>query len=579
MGGTQGLLLPCRPACVLFTTVCALCLPAFAQPAVVEAEEASPELNQPGAVETEGVPEAELPATAEADEAQPEDQGAVGIINDERGIVLPLLLDLPEAERVALMGNPSLKAALARVDQAQARIRQARSEWYPFVDSSLSASFTELPDRDIDAARNAIYLRELAGLGGIFQQPNLDFLGLAQGALGVRQGIREGLAAIDDTQETWQAGLGFTWLLFDGFGRKFRIAVARYNEQEFEAAFLESQRLLLSAVASAFYNVQLSRENIQIAQADREFNERQLKEAEARRRVGTGSLSDVLNFEVRVKAAQSELLRAERNYNVALIALMELMGVPGAVVPPGFEVAELYSELPEEMVVPDVDALVDTAYLQRPDRLQALLAEDRLDATVKIRRSEFFPQVAVFGSTDAVRNDAEFRSDDFSSTIGVGVTFDIFTGGLRRARVSEARAAVSEANWNLETVELEIASDVQQRLADLRTAQLELILQRETTELVERNRELVEKGYRAGQESLVRLNEAQRDLIAQQSQLALARVALRQFWHDLRTATAETLDPYYDFELAERILGEEALQLEPVEDEIAPLADNTDPNQ
>jgi outer membrane protein TolC len=46
----------------------------------------------------------------------------------------------------------------------------------------------------------------------------------------------------------------------------------------------------------------------------------------------------------------------------------------------------------------------------------------------------------------------------------------------------------------------------------------------------------------AGQVSLVRLNEAQRDLIQQQGRLALARVALRQAWHDLRVATGEILE-------------------------------------
>jgi len=59
---------------------------------------------------------------------------------------------------------------------------------------------------------------------------------------------------------------------------------------------------------------------------------------------------------------------------------------------------------------------------------------------------------------------------------------------------------------------------------------------------VEKNRDLVENEYMAGQVSLVRLNEAQRDLIQQQGRLALARVALRQAWHDLRVATGEILE-------------------------------------
>jgi hypothetical protein len=50
---------------------------------------------------------------------------------------------------------------------------------------------------------------------------------------------------------------------------------------------------------------------------------------------------------------------------------------------------------------------------------------------------------------------------------------------------------------------------------------------------------LVEKEYKAGVGSLVRLNEAQRDLIASQVQLAGARVSLRQAWYGLRASTGE----------------------------------------
>ncbi|MCH7910780.1 MAG: TolC family protein, partial [Candidatus Hydrogenedentes bacterium] len=83
-------------------------------------------------------------------------------------------------------------------------------------------------------------------------------------------------------------------------------------------------------------------------------------------------------------------------------------------------------------------------------------------------------------------------------------------------------------------------------LETLTAAQQELLIQRETTQFVERNRELVEREYRSGQGSLVRLNEAQRDLIAQRGRLALARVVLRQSWFDLKTATGETLESIVD---------------------------------
>ena len=74
-------------------------------------------------------------------------------------------------------------------------------------------------------------------------------------------------------------------------------------------------------------------------------------------------------------------------------------------------------------------------------------------------------------------------------------------------------------------------------MAKLSSAQKELALQRSNAELVHQNRDLVEKEYAAGMGSLVRLNEAQRDLTNAQSRLALALVSLRQAWYNLKADT------------------------------------------
>ena len=57
--------------------------------------------------------------------------------------------------------------------------------------------------------------------------------------------------------------------------------------------------------------------------------------------------------------------------------------------------------------------------------------------------------------------------------------------------------------------------------------------------LLKENRDLVEKEYRAGQVSLVRLNEAQRELTSAQTRTASALVALRQSWYSLMSETGQ----------------------------------------
>jgi len=67
-------------------------------------------------------------------------------------------------------------------------------------------------------------------------------------------------------------------------------------------------------------------------------------------------------------------------------------------------------------------------------------------------------------------------------------------------------------------------------------AQQQVVTQREKVKLTRETRDLVRKEYDAGHESLVRLNEVQRDFVVAEARLASERVALRTARSGLRTA-------------------------------------------
>jgi hypothetical protein len=144
-------------------------------------------------------------------------------------------LELKTAQRIALRDHPSLSAARDRVEQAKARVRQAQAAYWPSLDASVSYSETWLSDGQIDSQR--------------WFDPSPD-----------------------DSPETYQAGLEAGWLLFDGFGRRFQNAAARFGVEESKASHREASRLLASAVAGSFFAAQLARENIAIAEANEACN-------------------------------------------------------------------------------------------------------------------------------------------------------------------------------------------------------------------------------------------------------------------------------------------------------------------
>lgn len=423
------------------------------------------------------------------------------------------VLDLPTAAKTALADNPSLAAARARVDQAGQAVRQARSAYWPRVD--LTASQTR-----VDLSDNAY-----------------------QGQLASSQALFGPGATVTDPEDYYRTGIAATWVLFNGFSRWFDLAAAKHGEQATAAARDDARRLLLQAVSSAFLSAQLSLENIAITKADEAFNQRQLTEARLRHKVGTGALSDVLNFEVKANSAQSDRIVAERTYETARIGLAALLGLPDARLPRNLQLAALEQAREDELQSPQLEPLLEDAQTRRPDLLQNDWVVQQAQADVKSKRGNYYPTLSLSASYNGERtDDFGFESEDFGSTVGINLSFNIFAGGLFHAQHQEAKMRLSEAEKSLENVKINVASEVHTTTERVLSAQKQLLLQRTNARLVQKNRDLVEKEYKAGVGSLVRLNEAQRDLTAAQVRLAAAQVALRQAWYDLWSAAGQIED-------------------------------------
>ena len=424
------------------------------------------------------------------------------------------LLDLDTACRLALVANPSLAAARARVAQAEQRLLQTRSQYWPRLDANAAGNRVWLSDRS--------YEQQL--LQARLFDPN---------------------AQIDDPDNIFDAGLYATWVAFDGFARKFRVAQAQFGLVRSQAGSREARRLILAAVARAYYSALLAQESIAIAEADDRFNRRQLEDAQARYQVGVGPLSDTLNFKVRVNSAQSFLIEARRAWETSLYTLAAVLGLENVKLSPALRLTPLASETAADMAIPDTALAVALAAENRPDVAQAQWAVQQSKAAVKVAQAGYYPSVNLMAGVNGSRQeDPSFESEEFGSAIGLELNYNLFAGGLDRARVGEARAARREIESELDRLQIRVSADVRTAIARVIEAQKQVRLQTENAALVTQNRDLVALEFKSGEGTLVRLNEAQRDLNTARGRLAQARVALRQAWFDLKVETGEILSDY-----------------------------------
>ncbi|HFQ90917.1 MAG TPA: hypothetical protein ENK27_12665, partial [Desulfobulbus sp.] len=134
-------------------------------------------------------------------------------------------LDLETAQRMALQSNPDMAAAQARIEQARARVRQAVAAWWPSIDLNATGSRVRRSDSAYAVAQ---FFPSISG------------------------------QSTDRIYDQSAASLQATWVLFDGFYRSFSQQQAEFGEKSQEAARLDAQRQLVSAVAEAFFNAQLA---------------------------------------------------------------------------------------------------------------------------------------------------------------------------------------------------------------------------------------------------------------------------------------------------------------------------------
>ncbi|NOQ47270.1 MAG: hypothetical protein GQ559_11485, partial [Desulfobulbaceae bacterium] len=197
----------------------------------------------------------------------------------------------------------------------------------------------------------------------------------------------------------------------------------------------------------------------------------------------------------------------------------------------------------------NAEALIEEALSLRPDVRQLELQVKGTEAATGQAKAPFYPKVQLAGAVNGVRQgDIELTGDDLGNTVSINLAWNLFSGGADKARLFEAQQKKREASLTLINLRNQVASEVRQNLALLAAASEQVRLQRESVGLVEENRDLAKNEYEAGEASLVRLNEAQRDLSTTFGRLAQALVSYHLAWQRLLSVTGRNLTPFQDRE-------------------------------
>ena len=429
-------------------------------------------------------------------------------------------LTLADAQKISIKNNPTYISAYHAVNAARMRYLQAWGAYSP----TISAGFTG--GDKYNWTRNT---------------KNLDYGGAPSRTEGI----------------TTSTGLTANWLLFDGLSREFSVLIYQHNFNYQKQLEADEARTIMRAVAYAYNTVLLATENKRIAEEDLAFQQSSLRDTRLKYEAGTVPLSDVLNFEIAANTADSKKITADYQYEIAIYALAVLMGYPEGTFPKDLKFPSDFKTNFSDL--PAVDMYLDTALANRPDlkgyREQLEVAKYQMYQTW----SAYSPTVNAYLNTgygttlnrrsgwNGYPGDVASRNYSESPSLGYGLTADwtIFNGLIRENKIREYKANLAVAQFTVAAQWLTVVAEVRTAYANYVQSVRQTRLYEKTRELSAQQRDLVDEGYKAGNTELTRLNEAQRDLVEAETNLASSYINIQNAKAQLDAAVGANPAAFY----------------------------------
>jgi outer membrane protein len=376
-------------------------------------------------------------------------------------------LTLDECLRLALKRSPALAVARAGTEAAIAEYSAARAPLRSTVSAVLSANQLN---------------QDRLSPGGLSPAPGSSLY------------TREGFAGLTARQ-----------LLYDG-GRATSardVAARRLDEQRLNVTATRDETVL--RVTRAFNHALLAAALVRAARdgvtRDRSFEDMAQELFEA----GRVTRLDVLKAASTRLEAERSLSAAREDSALAVVRLAQTMGLESGAHPAA------RGALPTELEASPLREEVIVAALARdPDLHAAALRVEATRTSLQSARAGYAPAVSLAGGYGYRDRDVGGARPEW--LLGFTLSWPLVTGGATAAVVSEAQARLAQAEAERRALELDVAAQVDQALADWRVARSDA---QAAARLVDADREALAAAnalYTAGKVTALDVLTAQTDL-------------------------------------------------------------------
>ena len=386
--------------------------------------------------------------------------------------------DLNALETQALTANQSLKVSLARLEQARATAAIQISTLFPTVATSPSVT-----------------RQRLSG-----NRPT--------------NGVPITLQPV--TQNTFVAPFTVTYEV-DLFGRRRRSIEATEASYQANAADVENVRLLVtSQLAGDYFNLRELDSELQILTRTVDALQRGLDLVNSRHTGGVASGLDVAQEETLLSTTRTQAVLLQQQRKQFEDAIAVLVGQPA----PDFHItARIASSEP-----PPLDAGLPSDLLERrPDIAEAERQMAVANAQIGVAKAAYYPSLPLFAQGGWQAADIARLANVSSAfwALGANVAQEILSGGARRAQMQFARAGYDANVAGYRQTVLTAFQEVQDEVTGLTVLSQAQQTQQQAVDAARRTLNISTSRYSGGLVSYLDVVTAQRDLLANEQQLAV----------------------------------------------------------
>ena len=409
-------------------------------------------------------------------------------------------LTLRQAVDLALRSNPLVAAADAGEKEAEARIHQARSGYFPRLQFSES----------LQRGNNPVFVFSSLLTQHQFSQGNF--------ALGPLNR--------PDAMSNYQSRLTVEQVLFDSRQTSRGVEVARFTRQIASEDTRRSHSDVILSVLRTYFGVQLAEKNLEVAQQSRQSAQADLDRADFIYRSGRSTQADVLAVRVHLAEMREQEIRASNDLAVSRAALNDALGVS---LDRGFE---LTTPLESDAAAPEatLEHYRSLAAEHNPEMRQAELAQSLARTQQQIAGSAYWPQVAFQGIVEADRQN--FRSNGGANWFtAVTLRWNLWNGGETKARVEQARFAESRAEALRKRADSAIQLGVRKAYLDVRAAAQRVEAASDAAAEAQEAHRIIQNRHQVGLTTVT-------ELLRSETALAAARTRRLAAIYDHRVAVA-----------------------------------------